>query len=47
MLEVGYLTEDAYNSAISQPLSIVQEEGEGSNENYMSSYAITALPWRS
>ena len=40
MLEVGYLTEDAYNSAISQPLSIVQEEGEGSNENYMSSYAI-------
>ena len=28
------------NSAISQPLSIVQEEGEGSNENYMSSYAI-------
>ena len=40
MLEVGYLTEDAYNSAISQPLSIVQEEGEGSDENYMSSYAI-------
>ena len=40
MLKVGYLTEDAYNSAISQPLSIVQEEGEGSNENYMSSYAI-------
>ena len=40
MLEVGYLTEDAYNSAISQPLNIVQEEGEGSNENYMSSYAI-------
>lgn len=40
MLEVGYLTEDAYNNAISQPLSIVQEEGEGSDENYMSSYAI-------
>ena len=40
MLEVGYLSEDAYESAISQPLSIVQEEGEGSNENYMSSYAI-------
>ena len=40
MLEVGYLTEDAYESAISQPLSIVQEEGEGSDENYMSSYAI-------
>ena len=40
MLVVGYLSEDAYESAISQPLSIVQEEGEGSNENYMSSYAI-------
>ena len=40
MLEVGYLSEDAYESAISQPLSIVEEEGEGSNENYMSSYAI-------
>ncbi len=40
MLEVGYLTEDAYQNAISQPLSIVQEEGEGSDENYMSSYAI-------
>lgn len=40
MLEVGYLSEDAYESAISQPLSIVQEESEGSNENYMSSYAI-------
>ena len=40
MLEVGYLSEDAYESAISQPLSIVQEKGEGSNENYMSSYAI-------
>ncbi len=40
MLEVGYLTEDAYQNAISQPLNIVQEEGEGSNENYMSSYAI-------
>ncbi len=40
MLEVGYLTEDEYQNAISQPLNIVQEEGEGSNENYMSSYAI-------
>lgn len=40
MLEVGYLTQDAYDSAVSQPLNIVQEEGEGSNENYMSSYAI-------
>lgn len=47
MLEVGYLTEDAYNSAISQPLSIVQEEGEGSNENYMTAMPSTALPWRS
>lgn len=40
MWEVGYLTEEEYNSCISQPLRIVQEEAEGTDENYMSSYAI-------
>ncbi|MCD8369575.1 MAG: transglycosylase domain-containing protein [Clostridiales bacterium] len=40
MLEVGYLTQEEYDSAVSQPLSIVQEEGEGTDENYQVSYAI-------
>lgn len=40
MLEVDYLTQEEYASYIAQPLSIVQEESEGTNENYQSSYAI-------
>ncbi len=40
MLEVGYLTKEQYDSAVSQPLHIVQEEGEGTDENYQTSYAI-------
>ena len=40
MLEVGYLTQEEYDSYTAQPLSIVQEEGEGTDENYQSSYAI-------
>ncbi|MCD8220882.1 MAG: transglycosylase domain-containing protein [Clostridiales bacterium] len=40
MLEVGFLTQAEYDYAISQPLNIVQEEGEGTNENYQTSYAL-------
>lgn len=40
MLEVGYLTQEEYYSYISQSLRIVQEESEGTSENYQSSYAI-------
>lgn len=40
MYEVGYLTEDEYYSCLTQPLSVVQEEVEGTDENYMSSYTI-------
>ncbi|MCD8083733.1 MAG: penicillin-binding protein [Clostridiales bacterium] len=40
MLEVGYLTQEEYDSAAAQPLSIVQEEGEGTDETYQVSYAI-------
>lgn len=40
MYEVGYLTEDDYNDDTAQRLSIVQEESEGTDENYQSSYAI-------
>ena len=40
MLEVGYLTQDEYDTDTAQPLSIVQEEGEGTDENYQASYAI-------
>ena len=40
MYEVGYLTEDEYYSCLAQPLSVVQEEVEGTDENYMSSYTI-------
>lgn len=40
MLEVHYLTQEEYLNACSQPLSIVQEESEGTDENYQSSYAI-------
>ena len=40
MLEVGYLTQEEYDASVSQNLHIVQEEAEGTNENYQSSYAI-------
>ncbi len=40
MLEVGYLTQEEYDADASQSLRIVQEESEGTNENYQSSYAI-------
>lgn len=40
MYKVGYLTKDEYDSCLSQPLRIIQEEAEGTDENYMSSYAI-------
>lgn len=40
MLEVGYLTQEEYYFSVNQSLSIVQEESEGTNENYQSSYAI-------
>lgn len=40
MYQVGYLTQEEYDAAKSQTLSIVQEESEGTDENYQSSYAI-------
>ena len=40
MLEVGNLTQEQYDSYTAQPLNIVQEESEGTDENYQSSYAI-------
>ncbi len=40
MHEIHYLTDEEYQNAVSQPLSIVQEEAEGTDENYQSSYAI-------
>ncbi len=40
MLEVGYLSQDEYYSALRQPLNIVKEESEGTDENYQSSYAL-------
>ncbi len=40
MYEVGYLTREEYDAFAAEPLHIVQEEAEGTNENYQSSYAI-------
>ena len=40
MVEVDYLTEDEYEQYSQMPLQIVQEEAEGTDENYQSSYAI-------
>lgn len=40
MYEVGYLTKEDYDSFSAQPLHIVQEEAEGTDERYQSSYAI-------
>ena len=40
MNEVGYLSNEDYERAVSSPLKIVQKETEGTDENYQSSYAI-------
>lgn len=40
MNEVGYLSNEDYEEAVSSPLKIVQKETEGTDENYQSSYAI-------
>jgi penicillin-binding protein 1A len=40
MREVGYLSQAEYDFSVKQPLSIVQEEGEGTDENYQCSYAL-------
>lgn len=40
MLEVGDLTEAAYEKAAAAPFDIVQAQTEGTDENYQSSYAI-------
>lgn len=40
MYEVGYLTEEEYNTYKEQSLHIVQEDAEGTDENYQSSYAM-------
>lgn len=40
MYEEGFISEYQYKNAITQPLSIVQETQEGTNENYQMSYAI-------
>lgn len=40
MYEVDYLTKEEYDSFSAQPLHIVQEEAEGTDERYQSSYAI-------
>ena len=40
MKDVGYLSEEDYESAVNAPFKIVQQESEGTDENYQSSYAI-------
>lgn len=40
MHETGFLTDEEYGTAISRQLSVVQQESEGTDENYQSSYAI-------
>ncbi len=40
MRETGVLSEADYQTAVRAPLKIVQQESEGTNENYQSSYAI-------
>lgn len=40
MYEYGTLTKEEYDNYITQRLNIVQEEAEGTDENYQSSYAI-------
>lgn len=40
MHETGVLTDEEYETALSRQLSVVQQESEGTDENYQSSYAI-------
>ena len=40
MKDVGYLSEEDYESAVNAPFKIVQQESEETDENYQSSYAI-------
>lgn len=40
MNEVGYLSDEDYENAVNTPLKILQQESEGTDENYQSSYAI-------
>lgn len=40
MLEVGFLSQEEYDRASQSPLRIVQQESEGTDENYQSSYAV-------
>ena len=40
MLEMEYISDDLYNIAIAQPLTITEVQQEGTDENYMVSYAI-------
>ena len=40
MLEVDMLSEEEYDKAVSQPLRIIQEQQEGTDDSYLTSYAI-------
>ena len=40
MHEIGELSDEDYQSAAARPLIVVQQESEGTDENYQSSYAI-------
>jgi len=40
MLEVDMLTKEEYGKAASQPLRIIQEQQEGTDDSYLTSYAI-------
>ena len=40
MNEIGELSDEDYEKALSKPLTVVKQESEGSDENYQSSYAI-------
>lgn len=40
MYENDFLSKETYDNCLAQKLNIVQEEGEGTDENYQSSYAI-------
>ena len=40
MNEIGELSDEDYEKALSKPLTVVKQESEGTDENYQSSYAI-------
>ena len=40
MMEVDMLSEEEYTKAISQPLRIIQEQQEGTDDSYLTSYAV-------